>query len=307
MHSIRYLKRKEIDTLKWDRCIAQAPNGWIYARSFYLDSLGHWDALIDGDYEHIMPLPVKRKYGMPYIYIPPFTGQLGIIGQAPVTQALTNTFIRHIPRRFLLADIMLNEGDPPPSLSVAQSIQRINFTLSLKEDYTSIYSQYSRDAKKNLKKTQAQGLLPCFDIAMTTIIQLYRDAYGARNKDLSATAYDKMARLGNECIRNGSGFTMGICHPEGQLLAAAFFGMDEKRIYYILGAPSPEGRSLHAVHSLIDELIKKYAGTGITFDFEGSDIPSVAAFYRKFNPQAMPYHFIQIIRPRLLRLFFRQR
>jgi len=307
MPAIRYLKREEIDTSKWDRCVAEAPNGWLYARSFYLDGFGHWDALVKGDYDHIMPLPVKRKYGIRYLHIPPFTGQLGIIGKTPVTQTLTDEFIRHIPASFLLVDLMLNEEDPAPSLPGIRRKQQTNLILSLKEDYASIYRQYSKDAKKNLRRTQALDLIPCFDIDMTTIIRLYRDAYGKKNRDLTATSYDKMARLAHRCILDGSGFTMGIRNPQGTLLAAAFFGKDEKRIYYILGAPNAEGRRSNAVHCLIDEVIKKYAGSGITFDFEGSDLPSVAAFYRKFNPREVHYYFVQIIRSPFLRLFFRLR
>lgn len=306
-HAIRHLKREEIDTFKWDRCVTEAPNGWLYARSFYLDGFGHWTALVRGDYEYIMPLPVKRKLGIHYIHIPPFTGQLGIIGKDPVTQSLTDEFIRRIPASFTLVDIMLNEGNPSPTLPGIRRKEKTNLILSLQEDYTSIYKQYSRDAKKNLRRTQPMDLTPCFDIDMGTIIRLYRAAYGKKNRDIASADYDKMARLGDQCIRNGSGFTMGIRHREGALLAAAFFGIDEKRIYYILGAPGGKGKASNAIHNLIDEVIKKYAGTGITFDFEGSDIPSVAAFYRKFSPQTRHYDFVQVIRSPLLRLFYRLR
>jgi hypothetical protein len=254
-----------------------------------------------------MPMPVKRKYGIRYSYIPPFTGQLGIIGKAPVSQALTDDFIRHIPRSFLLAEMLLNEGNPTPSPAGITTMERTNLVLPLTENYASIFQLYSKDAKKNLRRAQALGLVPCTDITMDTIIHLYRAAYGQKNRDISGTSYGRMARLGAQCIQNGFGFTMGIRNPEGTLLAAAFFGMDEKRIYYILGAPNPEGRRSNAVHSLIDEVIKKYAGTGITFDFEGSDIPSVAAFYRKFSPQVMHYDFLRVIRSPFLRLFFRLR
>ena len=97
---IHYLKRAAIDTTKWDRCVQQAPNGWIYSLSFFLDGIGSWDGLVMGDYEYIMPLPKKIKYGIPYIYVPPFTGQLGIIGAKPVPSELVNDFIQAIPGSF---------------------------------------------------------------------------------------------------------------------------------------------------------------------------------------------------------------
>ena len=40
MHrELQYLHRNQIDTNKWDRCITNAGNGLIYARSFFLDNM----------------------------------------------------------------------------------------------------------------------------------------------------------------------------------------------------------------------------------------------------------------------------
>ena len=293
---IRYLRRKEIDIDRWDHCVGLAPNGLLYARSFFLDGLGDWGALVAGEYDFIMPLPKRRKYGLPYIYVPTFAGQLGIIGSQAISRELTDTFILSIPASFRIADLILNKGNPNPSLTDIEIKQRTNYILPLSDDYPVLYARYSADAKKNLRRTRALGLLPCTDIPVDTIIRLYRAAYADRHPQVSAAAYQSLADLFRDCIRKDKGFTLGITDPGGQLLAAAFFGMDNKRIYYILGAPTPQGRAASAVHSLIDEVIKKYAGTGIIFDFEGSDIPSVAAFYRKFNPQAEYYGQIRLRR-----------
>lgn len=305
---IRYLKRKEIDTARWDRCVALAPNGWLYARSFFLDGVGRWDALVAGDYDYIMPLPKRRKYGLAYTYIPVFTGQLGIIGIRPVSPELTEQFIYAVPASFRIADLLMNELNPSyspagipspspagiPGFSPAGILvtRRTNYILSLRDEYAILCERYSADAKKNLRRTSALHLSPCTDIPMDTIIRLYRSAYGDKHPQVSAKAYDRMAEVGRRCISEGMGFTLGINDPGGALLAAAFFGMDDKRIYYILGAPTPQGRQSNAVHSLIDEVIRKYAGTGLVFDFEGSDIPSVAAFYRKFSPQVAYYDHV---------------
>ena len=125
---------------------------------------------------------------------------------------------------------------------------------------------------------------------------MYMEAYGKKNRNISPIDYKRFKILGERCIERGNGFTMGVRDPNMELLASAFFGKDEKRIYYILGAPSPQGRIVNATHVLIDEVIKKYAGTGIVFDFEGSDIASVSQFYRKFSPIAMQYDLVQIDR-----------
>ena len=301
-YHIRYLKRQQIDTARWDNCVAQAPNGWLYLRSFFLDGLGDWDALVTDEYTFCMPLPAKRKFGFLYSYIPPFTGQLGIIGTSPITTALVDDFLRHIPSSFLLTDILLNEQNPPPSLPVNDIFPKINYVLPLQENYDTLYDRYTADAKKNLRQANTNGLHAETGISVETVITLYRAAYGEKNDFYSAKDYDRIAGICTSCIQKGHGFTLAIRDAQQQLQAAAFFGIDNKRIYYLLGAPGPEGRRYNAVHCLIDEVIKKYANTGLDFDFEGSDIPSVAAFYRKFNPLAKPYHLIHYSRlPRWLR------
>lgn len=293
---IHYLRRQEIDPAKWDSCVRNAPNGWLYARSFFLDGIGEWDALICGDYDHIMPLPKKRKYGLSYIYIPPFTGQLGIIGTDPLSQELTDRFIGAIPRSFELADILLNEQNAPCSLPGAHSTKRTNYVLSLREPYEAICNRYSGDAKKNIRRTQALQLSASSDVRIDMVIEMYKEAYGKKNRHISQSDFNRLAVLGAQCMDQDNGFTIGIRNTDNELVASAFFGKDEKRIYYILGAPNQQGRDSNAVHCLIDEVIKRYAGSGLAFDFEGSDIPSVAQFYRKFGPQAMEYDLVRVNR-----------
>ena len=295
-YHIRYLKRQEIDTARWDGCVTKAPNGWLYMQSFYLDGLGDWDALVTAEYDYLLPLPKKRKFGFPYSYVPPLTGQLGIIGADPVSTALVDDFLRHIPSSFLLADILLNEQNPPPSLPVNELFKKTNYVLPLQADYATLYDRFSADAKKNLRQAGSNALRTETGIPVETVVALYRAAYEEKNDFYSAKDYHRIAALCANCINKGYGFTLGIRDARQELQAAAFFGIDNKRIYYLLGAPGPEGRRYNAVHLLIDEVIRKYAGTGLEFDFEGSDIPSVSAFYRKFNPLAKTYYLIHFSR-----------
>lgn len=59
---IRYIKHQNIDTEKWDECVDNAENRRIYATHWHLDRTAeYWDALVLGDYEYVMPLPVKKN------------------------------------------------------------------------------------------------------------------------------------------------------------------------------------------------------------------------------------------------------
>ena len=45
--SIEYVARRDLDTSLWDQAVSAPANGFIYARSSYLDLLAdNWDALV---------------------------------------------------------------------------------------------------------------------------------------------------------------------------------------------------------------------------------------------------------------------
>jgi hypothetical protein len=77
-------------------------------------------------------------------------------------------------------------------------------------------------------------------------------------------------------------FTVGV-YKQGELLAAGLFIQGFDRIHYCLGAPSSAGKKQSATHLLVDYVIEKHSNSMQVFDFEGSSIPEVAAFYQKFT------------------------
>ena len=92
---IRLIKNKDIDRDKWDRLIAEKGNSRMYALSGYLDAVCRdWNAVIYGDYEVVMPIPIKRKWtGRLRFDMPLFVQQLGIVGLKDSGHELKNQFI----------------------------------------------------------------------------------------------------------------------------------------------------------------------------------------------------------------------
>jgi hypothetical protein len=53
------------------------------------------------------------------------------------------------------------------------------------------------------------------------------------------------------------------------------------------------GRAIGIMHGIINWVIQKYEGENVLLDFEGSSIPSVASFYKKFGATEFPYFVFQ--------------
>ena len=56
----------------------------------------------------------------------------------------------------------------------------------------------------------------------------------------------------------------------------------------------PDGRKPGANHFMLYEFIKEFSGQNLILDFEGSEIPSINFFYKKFGAIEQPYPFVRI-------------
>src|SRR6187455_1098564 len=138
---IKYLQHKEIDKAKWDACITNSPNGLIYGYSFYLDCMArHWDALVLGDYEAVMPLTWNKKYGFYYIYQPFLSASLGVFGNH-LNGDILESFLLAIPRRFRLWEFSLNHGNLF-SVKGFDLHERVNFILPLHKRYEQLFEGF---------------------------------------------------------------------------------------------------------------------------------------------------------------------
>ena len=108
IETIRYVLRRDIDQQLWDKCIDEAPNGLVYGYSAYLDCMAdQWDGLVLNNYEAVMPLPYRKKFGIAYLYQPFLTAQLGIFGHG-INSDMVKAFLDNIPSRYRLWAFSMN-------------------------------------------------------------------------------------------------------------------------------------------------------------------------------------------------------
>jgi hypothetical protein len=299
---VKYLVNSEIDKVKWDACISKAFNGVIYGYSFYLDHMAdQWDGLVLNDYEAVMPLPWRKKYGIKYAYQPFFTAQGGVFFTQTLSSEVIEKFINTIPGAFRYLSLHLNEMLHFLPSTRYKLLNRTNYVLFLHQQYEALYKNYTEDAKKNLRRAEKfQTIIQPFD-DVSAVIALYRQQYGKLNNKIDDECYSRLQKLVQYLLQK----KMALCYQvllNNETVAAAIFLKDNKRLYYILGAPTTKGRETKAVHILIDFIIKSHACSELALDFEGSDIGSVADFYIKFGPQKKTYQqFIYNRLPFILR------
>jgi hypothetical protein len=279
---IKYIKRKDLDSVKYNDCIENSIQSRIYAFSWYLDIVAdNWDVMVLDDYKAVMPIFYNTKYGLKYSLQPYFCQQISIYSIDKINDPSIKKFLKKIPKSIFFTDI--NFAFQPDS----KLILKQNFILNLNQEYYKLYKNFRKDRRKSIRKaTEANLSYQDFNNKIA-LIELYKNVF-----DFLKTPkkyFDKIDALIESCLNNNLGFTRNIFHEE-KIVCIGFFLKYNGRIYYLFGASSKEGKKYGATTFLLDSVIKEYSETKNILDFEGSTIPSIASFYKSFGSELTHYY-----------------
>ncbi|HRI41230.1 MAG TPA: GNAT family N-acetyltransferase [Bacteroidia bacterium] len=294
---IRFLRHEEIDRHRWDEVITHSPEGTIYAESWFLDAVCPvWHALVEDDYKAVFPLTWRKKYGLHYLFQPPFCQQLGLFSKQETPLIDAAPFLEAIPKHYRLVELQLNSGNrcTHPAFTVTE---RPNLELRLQRDYAALAKGYSDNTSRNLRKAQQSGLVVETSDSIEPVIRLFRDNRGSTLERFDEQQYERLRSLAGSALEKGRGIIRLVQDPSGQLHAGAFFVQSKDRLIFLFSGTSAEARKSGAMSALIDRVIHAYAGTNMRLDFEGSVDPNLARFYRSFGSEEVVY--LQIRRNRL--------
>lgn len=285
---IQYLVNNQIDKSKWDATIAECGN--IYAFSWYLDMVHpQWEALVEDDYQSVMPLTGGKKFGINYLYQPYFVQQLGVFSKEPVTPEKTNEFLNAIPNKYRFAEIRLNENNIFDNDVQGVEYHR-NVLLDLNRDYEAIRAGYHQNTKRNLAKAEDNNLQLVTTVIPYHVVALFRDNRGALLDKWGDAEYGVLTHLAQVAQQRNAAFMLGVNEKGiGQLICAAIFMKTKDRITFLFSGLTVEGKQRQAMTYLLDQVIQKYANQPLTFDFEGSDDENLARFYLGFGGTEAKY------------------
>jgi len=276
---IKHIVHTEINCQKWDTCIQNACNSLIYAESWYLDMASpNWEALICGDYEYVMPLPVKKKYGITFLVQPPLTQQLGVFSSHRIEENIIVQFIQKIPYRSY--HLNLNEQNP-----YHKGIKQPNLILHLNKDYDTLFAAYSTNTKRNIKKAQQAGIYVLDNIQPEQFLKFY---FSAINNDAkpneNLTANILKTGCQKEKLQLYAAYT-----AEHKLISVLCMLRAKGRLIYLLAASNETGKALSVMSLMVDNVIQNFADTHTIIDFEGSKVAGIARFYQGFGAETTTY------------------
>lgn len=300
---IKYYTHNEIDREKWNRCINGSSAATVFVDfDFLCIAAPEWGALIRGDYEAVMPLPHRSKFGISYVFSPPFYVRLGVFSGQPLSPKDVADFVQHIPTRFAQVDLCLNEQNSDERIK-GKTILQISHRLELNAPYEVLFENFGKRHKRNIRT--AAKFEPVLDkaIRVEEVITLFRNNRGRDwHVAISDADYNCFLKMANFMEAKGLLDNWGIRDEEGKLLAGACFLHDHNRLWYWFSGRDVSRPERRAMFYLIDRYIEAHANSGMQFAMSGSRNEEVARLYRDFGAERYTYPMLNYCNNPLLAL-----
>ena len=298
---IKYIKREHLDEEKYNDCIENSLQSNSYAFSWYLDIVcDNWDVLVLDDYEAVMPIPWRKKYGIKYVYPPLWVLQLGVYSNEAINE---NEFLTHLFSTFKFVELRMNTHNNVELYSEFLQLKQCQ-KLVLNTTYSSILSKYRKDRKKDLQKATTADLIEKWNDHPSNLIELFKNNIGKRTPNIKENDYQNLEKLIAICIQKKVGEILAVYDKKNKLVASVFLLKHKNSITKLISSTDLNHRKNGANTFLIDRVIFKYHKDFSVFNFGGSSIKSVASFSKSFGAETEKYHQLKMNKlPKVLQLF----
>lgn len=297
---IRLVKHGDIDAVRWNKTIGASGFPTVFCTYEILDALvgdATWNALVMDDYDYVMPLPERSKFGVHYVYSPFFVSQMGIFSAKPVTAQITSDFFNALPSADKHVDLLLNQSNATDFID-SYTISLVTHTLALDKDYQVLSSAYSQNTKRNVKAARKFGLvLKNDEVGVEQIVRLFQENRG-QQKEVRFKPKDYEILTQTAALLKSQGLleVLSVHTPDGQPIAGALMVRDFQRYRFWFSGRDARFADQKAMFFLLDEFVNRHAGTPFLLDFNGSMNENVARLYKGFGGQPLPIKMISYSR-----------
>ena len=283
MSNIRFLKRTVLDEQKWNEAINNSFNSLPYALSWYLDAIAeNWGALVLNDFEAVMPVVWLRKLGIKCLYQPYYCQQLGVFSARPLSAETHRAFLTEAANRFSYIHVNLN----PTGAAVADDFslaQKKNLLMVLNTEYAVAQKKYTENHRRNITKANKAALKFSEQTDLKSFQKFYLENVNREKENFKLKDEKILKKLTRTLVAKGVARIYTAADATGVLVAGILIVAHKNRLIAIINASSDAGKKKGASHFLFDQIIKKYSNSGLTLDFEGSSVATIARFYEGFG------------------------
>lgn len=282
----------------------------LFLQPWWLDAVTipdrkRWEVMLkygkQGQIEAAMPYMLRHKMGLSYILMPQQT-QIGGVWlssklkndsqtQTKIAKWVTDSlqqlgidyYYQHYPLYSPLPRLLQEEG-----FTIKK---RITYRIEDTSDIDNIIRSFSNNKKRQIKKSAS--LVVDYHLTAQEFYQMHVTCL--KNKHHSIRySWNLFENIYKASATHGQGQLIGLRQvADSRLIAAAFIVWDSEQMYYLIPALDPSFGHIGAGARLVLECIKLAEQKGLSFDFEGSNVPSIANHYRQFGSTPVEYYSVE--------------
>jgi hypothetical protein len=268
---LRLLTRKDINHEVWDRLVESSSVENYILYSWAMDATTeNWCAIVDVEYDFFLPIPFSVKLGVKRARQQVYSRQVDCIGDSK----LFPKAIEILKTEFKEFDVRFSENQFGIS---DQYFQLLDLTKEI---------DYSKNAKRLIKKAKHLRYELTTDLA--PLMELYTSNTHKKLNN-SNDHLPRLKRLMESCLENGKGYAFNAFDGD-KIVGACFIIEDKSTSTYLIGDADRDEKKAGVVYGMMDFAINTAKEKNMKhFDFGGSNVASVAQFYRKFGAEDKKY------------------
>lgn len=263
----------------------------VFYKFWYLNAAcdSPWDVVLheeDGEILGVLVYMIKKKFGLTYILHPslcPYMGPL-FYGTQDLGQVY-KSLINQLPNHHLIVQDYFH-GLPELKNNRLVSNRKYTYIVDRDVDLGELNSQLSSDRRRKIRKASDQFSYQEED-QFSVFLEFLERTFKARNKS-NPYKNGTLAKLDKQLSIQYARKIVKCVDTDGNIMAMGYFVKDEKWVYN-LATGVDSSYSHEAMSLMIWNEINAAINSGRSFDFEGSSIPGVEAFYKAFKGEKVHY------------------
>lgn len=288
---IRRLKYSEIDFFRYQKCIEDAVQQNFYAKKEILDTLcEEWELLIFRDYEYVMPVPVKKKFGFKFVVMPLFCQQLGIFGKAQ-NGRIEQQFLDFLLKEYRIVYYAFNFQN-----SFERNLRKKKNYFIETTEYQLLRKNYFKGRKSTVKTAQ---YLNFKEVMIAESLAFIRNNFKGLDKKKDLNKFFEYLKF----LEDRKKLKLFGSFKDNNLTNLSIV-IDGENRYSLLGLVNDEKFKLDNGASFLIDRILKDSIHQKSFDFMGSSIRGIEVFFKSFGSVLQEYAVVENSKKDLLKNFF---
>lgn len=279
---MKRLKYDEIDFGKYTKCLENSVQQNWYAKKEVLDELsGNWEILVYEDYKAVLPVPLKKKFGINFVIMPLFCQQLGVFSEKDDVE-INNKFLQFLKKNYKVFLYSFNHHN-----SFSEHLhKKKNYTIPV-SDYVILRRKKYFKGRKSTAKCAQHLIYKEIELNAEHISFVEKHFKGLR-KETDIKKFKDYLKF----LHQNNSLKLCAAYLEEKLINVAVL-VDENSKLSLLGLINDETyKTENGPSFLIDKILNHYIHEK-EFNFMGSNIRGIEVFFKSFGGELQEYPYLQ--------------